>query len=296
MFVDHFTKYAEAAPYKSADAPETAKLIFGTWIARHGVPMAIQSDNGPAFAAELQREFVAIAGSLKIYSSPVHPSTNGLVERQNRSLISILRATCTRNQGEWIDHLPHALGAYNCMKHASTGFTPNMLMLNKERRYSLALLFPEQHPKAKNFYVRDLIRRAARIHQIARQNLKQAQVRQKLNYDKFTKNQQAYKVGQKVAMHVKTIPRGGVGKLNRAYRGPFVIHKVNQGGRWYTLDNGYAAHFERLKPWNDKLVDLATGDSLDDWQPPDLPWEASDYEEVIPECEESGRRALRFRG
>ena len=87
-------------------------------------------------------------------------------------------------------------------------------------------------------------------------------------------------------MHVKTIPRGGVGKLNRSYRGPFLIHKVNQGGRWYTLDNGYAAHFERLKPWNDKLVDLATGDSLDDWQPPDLPWEASDCEEVSPEHEE----------
>ena len=52
------------------------------------------------------------------------------------------------------------------------------------------------------------------------------------------------------------------------------------------MDNGYAAHFERLKPWNDKLVDLATGDSLDDWQPPDLPWEASDYEEISPEHEE----------
>ena len=81
VFVDPFTKYAEAAPYKNADAPETDKLIFGPWIARHGVPMAIQSDNGPAFATELQREFVAIAGSLKIYSWPVHPSTNGLVER-----------------------------------------------------------------------------------------------------------------------------------------------------------------------------------------------------------------------
>ena len=48
--------------------------------------------------------------------------------------------------------------------------------------------------------------------------MKQAQVRQKLNYDKFTKNQQAYRVGQKVAMNVKNVPRGGVGKLNRAYR------------------------------------------------------------------------------
>ena len=147
----------------------TAKLIFGTWIARPGMPIATQSDNRLAFAAELQREFVAIAGSLKIYSSPVHPSTIGLVERQNRSLIGILRATCTRNQREWIDHLPHDLGAYNYMKHASTGFTPKMLMINKKRRYSPTLLFPEQHPKANNFYVRGLIRRAARIHQVASQ-------------------------------------------------------------------------------------------------------------------------------
>ena len=43
--------------------------------------------------------------------------------------------------------------------------------------------------------------------------------------------------------------------------------------------------FERLKPWNDKLLNLATGDSLDDWQPPDFPWEASDYEEISPEHE-----------
>ena len=33
-------------------------------------------------------------------------------------------------------------------------------------------------------------------------------------------------------------------------------------------------------------MDLATGISLDDWQPPDLPWEASEYEEISPEHEE----------
>ena len=34
------------------------------------------------------------------------------------------------------------------------------------------------------------------------------------------------------------------------------------------------------------MVDLATGDSLDDWHPPDLSGEASDYEEISPEHEE----------
>ena len=93
VIVNQFTKYAEAATYKVADTQETAKLIFGTWIATHVVPMANQSDNGPAFAVKLQREFVPMAGSLKVYSLIFHSSTNGLVERQNRSLISILRAT-----------------------------------------------------------------------------------------------------------------------------------------------------------------------------------------------------------
>ena len=45
VMIDHFTKYNEAVPYKTTTATETAELIFTVWIARHGVPIAIQSDN-----------------------------------------------------------------------------------------------------------------------------------------------------------------------------------------------------------------------------------------------------------
>ena len=126
-------------------------------------------------------------------------------------------------------------------------------MMGKERRYTTTLLFPtEQLKRTKDAYVRELVARAARIHKLARQNIKRAQIRQKMNYDKHAKKSIPYKVGDRVMLLVKTIPRGGSAKLNRAWRGPFSVDQVKQGGRWYVLDNGYAAHFERLKPWNPK--------------------------------------------
>ncbi len=41
------------------------------------------------------------------------------------------------------------------------------------------------------------------------------------------------------------IPRGGVGKLLRSWRGPFEFSEASQEGRWYILDNGTITHFQR---------------------------------------------------
>ena len=53
VMIDHFTKYAEAVPCKTASAEETCDHLINTWIARHGCPMTFQSDNGTAFVGEL---------------------------------------------------------------------------------------------------------------------------------------------------------------------------------------------------------------------------------------------------
>ena len=60
-----------------------------------------------------------------------------------------------------------------------------MLLLGKERRNATSLLFPEEYkPLTRNQYVRQMIRRAARVHRDARLNTQRAQVRQKLNHDR----------------------------------------------------------------------------------------------------------------
>ena len=53
VMIDHFTKYAEAAPCMTASAEETCDHLINVWIARHGCPITFQSDNGKAFVGPL---------------------------------------------------------------------------------------------------------------------------------------------------------------------------------------------------------------------------------------------------
>ena len=92
--IDHFTKYAEAMPCITASAEETCDHLINTWIARHGCPITFQSDNETAFVGELTKELMRC--SQVAHSTTHHPQTNGLVERQNRTLVSMLRVYCSR--------------------------------------------------------------------------------------------------------------------------------------------------------------------------------------------------------
>ena len=56
VMIDHFTKYAEAAPCVNASAEETCDHLINVWIARHGCPITFQSYNGKAFVGDLKNE------------------------------------------------------------------------------------------------------------------------------------------------------------------------------------------------------------------------------------------------
>ncbi len=65
-----------------------------------------------------------------------------------------------------------------------------------------------------------------------------------------------FKQGDEVLVSVKVIPRGGVGKLLRSWRGPFKVSEARQEGRWYILDNGMITHNERLKPYIPRVTEM----------------------------------------
>ena len=53
MIINHFTKFAQACPYRRCDAEETCENLLENWIHPYGAPLAIQSDIGSQFTAEL---------------------------------------------------------------------------------------------------------------------------------------------------------------------------------------------------------------------------------------------------
>ena len=91
VMIDHITKYVEAALCMTASAEETCDHLINVWIARHSCPITFQSDNGKAFVGDLTKELMKRSQVAQVHSTPYHPQTNGLVERQNRTLVSMLR-------------------------------------------------------------------------------------------------------------------------------------------------------------------------------------------------------------
>ena len=270
VMIDHFTKYAEAVHCITASAEETCDHLINTWIARHGCPMTFQSDNRTAFVGELTKELMRHSQVAQAHSTTYHLQTNGLVERQNRTLVSMLRVYCSRYMTDWDRYLPQVMGSYNSMQH--------------EKSLPLTFFYQEYQEKktSPQVYVRDVIRRQQELNDLCRQNTQQAQARQRKKIDKKAAGAKTYSVGDYVWVFQNVIPPKGTKKLLKKWKEHFMITEVHQEGRFYRLSTGRTAHYESIKPHNP---------STEDWCiPADM--EEGDYLMMDPACEvnEKGTR------
>ena len=152
VIIDHFSKFAEAVPcaYDQYDAISTAESLLTKWVARHGTPTRMQSDNAAAFNSVIMNHFMAASHVTKVSSTPGHPRGNGLVERQNRTLLTLLRVFTTRRMQSWDKHLDEVLGAYNSTRHATTGFSPYMLTHGMEKSIPCRFYIQSLPPRSSN--------------------------------------------------------------------------------------------------------------------------------------------------
>jgi len=89
-FVDYLTKWAEAFAVADQKADTIARLFVEHVICRHGVPEQLLSDRGANFLSDLIRGVCDIMGVKKINTSGYHPQTDGLVEKFNSTLVSMI--------------------------------------------------------------------------------------------------------------------------------------------------------------------------------------------------------------
>ena len=109
--------------------------------------MTFQSDNGKTFAADLRKERMRRSHNAQAPSTTYHPQTNGLVERQNRTLVNMLRVYCSRYMIDWDKYLPQVVEAYSNMQHSTTGINTFMMLTGSERAMPLTFFYPEHEGK-----------------------------------------------------------------------------------------------------------------------------------------------------
>lgn len=100
----------------------------------------IHSDLGRQFESQLFQELCTLLHIQKSRTAPYHPQSDGMVERFNKTLATMLSAYVNEHHTNWDEYLPYVMQAYRSAVHATTCYTPNSLMLSREVSTPLDLM------------------------------------------------------------------------------------------------------------------------------------------------------------
>ena len=253
VVADYFSRWIEAYPLPDQQAVTVAETLVNEFISRFGIPLELHSDQGRNFESELFQHVCKVLEITKTRSTPYHPSSNGLVERFNRTLAQMIRSFIGDNQSNWDVHIPLLVSAYRSSENPATGFTPNFLMFGREVHLPVDLLFPRpaaEEPKDTHQYASELVEKLQECYHIARDHLRAAAQRQKRDYDTRMIERQ-YKAGDLVYKrhHIRK-------KLEIPWRGPFVVLKALTNSLYHITDKKKAqvVYHDLLKPYSSSFI------------------------------------------
>ena len=177
---DRFIRMIHIEPCRDhATARETVGLILRMVVARHGCPRVILSDKRTQFDSELWREVWQMLGTRVAMATTHHPQTNGLTERMNRTLISLIRKYVHEYPKRWAEFLPLFEFAYNAQVHSSTKVAPfeaqnGVLPPMPAQLLTTPRTLSEPNNSVVASHVMDLRKAMDRIHGMVTQNTQKA--------------------------------------------------------------------------------------------------------------------------
>jgi len=239
VVVDYATRYPEAVPLKNIDSETVAEALFEMWT-RLGVPQEVLSDNGTQFVSAMMREVHRLLSVKGIHTSPYHAQANGLVERFNGTLKSMLRKLCIEQPREWDRFLPALLFAYREVPQSSTCYSPFELLFGRVVKGPMQILktlwtndSPNEEILTTCEYVLNLRNRIAETCEIARKNLEVAADEYKSFFDKKTVKR-SFKANDKVLLLLPSKHN----KLEMQWLGPYeVLEKLGPVDYKIKLEN-----------------------------------------------------------
>ena len=131
VFIDYFSKWSEAKPTKDHTAATVGQFLYEL-ICRHGCFRIQINDHGREFVNKLSADLHAKTAVEQRITSSCHPQSNGLCERQNRTIKNNLIKVCEENPLNWPYIVDGILFAHRASRHSSTKFSPFYLLYNRE--------------------------------------------------------------------------------------------------------------------------------------------------------------------
>ena len=225
--VDFATRYLAAVPLKNIDTETVAEALVDIF-SRLGVPEEILSDLGTQFVSECMKEVTRLLSIKQLTTTPYHPMCNGLTEKFNGTMKSMLKRLCSEQPRQWNRYINALLFAYREVPQESTGFSLFELLYGRAVRgpmFILKELWTKEleEPEVKNSYqyVFELREKLEDTLKLVHTELQKAQHKDKHYYDRKAKVRR-FAQGDKVLILLPT----NHNKLLMQWKGPFEVSAV----------------------------------------------------------------------
>ena len=217
---------------------------------RFSPPEQLHSDQGCQFESTLMAEICKILQIKKTRTTPYHPQCDGLVERFNRTLLSMLATSTENHPFDWEQQLRKVCMAYNTSVQSSTGFTPFYLMFGRQVRLPIDIIYgtstPENEGQGVSQYAASLKKKMTEAFELVCESTSKHHMHQKILYDEKIRGK-PYNAGDWVWLHSPLVLEEVVGSyiahgrvhtalLRKSQMLPtgFSIYRNEERGRLFT--------------------------------------------------------------
>ena len=252
VVMDYYTQYVQVYPLPNHTAVTCAEALFYKWILTWGGPLVLHTDQGPEFESHLWSELCKHTFICKTHTNPYRPQSDGKVERFNRTLIKCLTTMVNEYRDDWDIQSTLIVHAYNTTEHASTGCTPNMLVLGEEIIMPSDMVYGVPGVNLEQpctvMFVEALRHSLRDAYSLVRRHLEKSANLQKVGYDTGLKSRR-FAVGDKVVRY--STPQA-TKKTLYDWDGPFTVVTVVSETTVIIrsiLGRLCKSHVARLRPW-----------------------------------------------
>ena len=240
VITDYLTKWVEAFPTKDAKANTVAKILIKEIICRHGAPKKLLTDQGRQFVSNLLAKVCEYFNTKKINTTSYHPQCNGLTERFNGTLCSMIASYCNEKQEDWDEFIDVCLFAYRTSKQETVGETPFRLLYGRDVNLPADIALWS----SKDIFIDEIDKAWKLAHKLISESAERQVAKESIsNYPK-------YKVGDRIRVDIPSIAIGLKRKLRRKnYSEPLEVLAITDTDNiMISRDPDKWVHSNRVKP------------------------------------------------
>ena len=133
----HLHSIMEVGTQNSKPNQGAAVTIVKEFVVIYGAPAYLHTYHGRNFEPTFVKEICRLLGVVKSRTTPYHPRSNGMIERFNRTLLSMLKMVSNEDEHDWNKNLPCLMMAYRTFLHETTRLHHSLLCLDEKCNYTL---------------------------------------------------------------------------------------------------------------------------------------------------------------